>query len=263
MPRIVTIVLLAAASVAAIVLIPAARGEIALPSWLADRAEDAQWLTEEGERPRAIIDLWANGVEVVLYLPDLDPKQVVDRIEVYDIWNQTDMVESSFCADGAFFTGSRLTAPGIDVFSPTVTWYLTSIKGSDFEMKWGLMSKESASEYVLAHRSEMEATIRAAGIEDTVDDYLAETVERLGVIASVTGSHRYRGGFYSYRQEIHSANTFHEELVQRFGARPQLRAALKSALFSVGQFELAGPRGEKGTKFDLRGGSYSSIRPGT
>ncbi len=245
------------------VALPASAGDVALPGWLQHRADDVTWLVAEGERPRAIIDLWDNGVEVVLHLPDLDPAEVVRRIEVYDIYNNTDMVESAYCADGVFFTGSRLTAPGIDVFSPTATWYRKEVAADRFTMDWGLLPVDRAAEYVRAHRAEMEASLRAAGVDKEVDAYIEETVERLGVVASVEGSHRYEGGFYAYKQEIHSANRVHEALVRSFGAKPQLRAALKSALFSTGQLELAGMAGEKGAKFDLRGGEYRTIRPGT
>lgn len=251
--------------VLASVLIPTSpsAGDVVLPSWLADRAADAQWLMESGERPRAIIDLWDNGVEVVLYLPGLDPREVVSTIERYDIYFNTDMVESAFCADGAFFTGSRLTAPGIDVFSPTVTSYRKVVGDDHFTMSWELLSVDDSAEYVRAHRAQLERSLKDAGLDRTVDDYIEETVEKLGAIASVEGSHRYEGGFYAYKQEIHSASRFHESLVRSFGAKPQLRAALKSALFSAGRVDLAGKAGDKGTKFDLRGGSYDSIRPGT
>ena len=237
--------------------------DVALPSWLAERGEDALWLTQSGERPRAIIDLWDNGVEVVLYLPGLDPATVVSTIERYDIYFNTDMVESAYCADGAFFTGSRLTAVGIDVFSPTVTTYAKTVGSDHFTMSWGLLSVEKSADYVRAHRNDMEKSLKDAGLEREVDEYIAETVEKLGAIASVEGSHRYEGGFYAYKQEIHSASKFHESLVRSFGAKPQLRAALKSALFSAGRVDLAGKAGDKGAKFDLRGGSYDTIRPGT
>jgi len=237
--------------------------DVVIPSWLQDRATDALWLTEPGERPKAIIDLGENGVEVVLYLPGLNPADVVQRIETYDIYFNTDMVESAYCADGAFFTGTRLTAPGIDVFSPTVTWYHKEVGAEGFRMWWELMSTAESVEYIKAHRADLERSLTNAGLDHDVDEYLAEATEKLGAIASVEGSHHYEAGFYAYKQEIHSASRFHETLVRSFGAKPQLRAALKSALFSAGRVDLAGKAGDKGSKFDLRGGDYSTIRPGT
>jgi len=241
---------------------PATAGDLVLPSWLQGREADARWLMESGDRPRAMISLWDNGTEVVLYLPGLDTNEIVRGIERYAVYEQTEMVESSFCTDGAFFTGTRLTAPGIDVYQPTVTSYRKEVAPGKLHMWWTLMPRSEAADYVRAHRDQMARSLRSAGLDRDLDEYIEETVEKLGGISSVEGSHRYEHGFYSYKQEIHSSSKAQEALVRAFGAKPQLRAALKSALFSIGREDLAGPPGEKGVKFDLRGAEVDTIRPG-
>ncbi len=47
------------------------------------------------------------------------------------------------------------------------------------------------------------------------------------------------------------------------GAGPQLRAALESALFSAGRVDLAGPAGQTGVLFDVRGAPQKTVYPGT
>ena len=123
---------------------PAHATQEPLPTWLQDRAEDAAWLATPGETPRALINLWPSGVEVVLYLPGLDPADVVARIEQYDIWNNTDMVESALCTDGAFFTGTRVHMAGLTAFSPTVTSYRKTVEAGAFSMQWSLLSEEAS-----------------------------------------------------------------------------------------------------------------------
>lgn len=241
----------------------ASADDLVLPSWLQGREDDARWLMESGDRPRAMISLWDNGTEVVLYLPGLDVDQIVAGIEHYAVYDQTDMVESSFCADGAFFTGTRLSAPGFDVYTPTVTHYRKEVAPGRLHMWWTLASVEESTAFVRAHRTDMQRSLSAAGLEHDVDEYIEETIEQFGGISAVEGSHRYELGFYAYKQEIHSSSRAQEALVRAFGAKPQLRAALKSALFSVGRADLAGPAGEKGPKFDLRGAEVSTIRPGS
>ena len=234
-----------------------------LPSWLADRADDAKWLTEQGENPRALIELWPNGVEVVVYLPGLNPADVVARIERYDIWNNTDMVESALCTDGAFFTGTRVRIAGISSFSPTVTSYRKDVGADSFSMNWTLLKEDDASAWLERNKAALASTLSAAGVDREVDDYLEEVRDKLDGLASVEGGHTYEGGYYRYKQEIHSASRIQESLVRSFGAGPQLKAALKSALFSAGRVDLAGKAGEKGVLFDVRGASQNTVRPGT
>ncbi len=236
---------------------------VSLPSWLTERAKDAAWLTETGENPRAIIELWPNGVEVVLYLPGLTPSEVVERIERYDIWTNTDMVESALCADGAFFTGTRVSMAGLSSFSPSVTAYRKDVHADSFSMSWTLLGEEAANAWLERNRSAFTAMLTTAGVDRNVEEYLEEVRGKLGGLASVEGGHTYERGFYRYKQEVHSASRLEESLVRSFGAGPQLRAALKSALFSAGRVDLAGKAGEKGVLFDVRGASKSTVRPGT
>mgnify|MGYP007062758298 CR=1 FL=1 len=241
----------------------AAPTEARVPSWLADRAADAAWLRETGDSPRALIHLWPNGVEVVLWAPNLVPARVLQDIERYDLWNQTDMVESALCADGAFFTGTRVRMAGLSVFTPTVTSYSKSVGTDRFTMSWSLYTPEQAAAWLARNKAAFADSLARAGITESVDDYLEETHERLPAIASVQGSHTWEHGYYRYAQEIHSANKVTESLVQSFGAGPQLKAALKAALFSVGRMKEAGAAGEKGVTFEVRGASSSTVRPGT
>ena len=223
---------------------PSSAAELLLPSWLVGREDDARWLMEEGERPRALISLGENGVEVILHLPGLDPAEILRKIEEYAVYEQTELVESSFCASGAFFTGTRLKAVGIDVYTPTVTRYWTELGTGRLHMGWDLMPVDASRDYLRAHRDALAASLRRAGLDRDVDAYLAESLDKLGAMASVEGSHRYEHGFYAYSQEVHSASRVQEALVRSFGAKPQLRAALKSALFSVGREDLAGGMGD-------------------
>lgn len=243
---------------------PLAQAEpAAVPSWLAERADDAKWLTEQGENPRALIDLWPNGVEVVVYLPGLNPAEVVERIERYDIWTNTEMVESALCTDGAFFTGTRVKMAGLSSFSPTVTSYSKSVSAASFSMNWTLLAEDDSNAWLERNRPAFEAMLKAANLHREADEYLEEVRDKLDGLASVEGGHTYEGGFYRYKQEVHSASKFQEGLVRSFGSGPQLRAALKSALFSAGRVDLAGKAGEKGVLFDVRGASQDTVRPGT
>jgi hypothetical protein len=246
-----------------LLLAPLSAAAQALPSWLADRAEDAKWLAEPGENPRALIDLWPNGVEVVVYLPGLDPAEVVGRIERYDIWNNTDMVESALCTDGAFFTGTRVSIAGLSSFSPTVTSYRKTVAADSFSMTWSLLKEPEATAWLQRNKAALTRSLASSGLEREVDEYLEEITDKLGGLESVEGGHTYEGGYYRYKQEIHSASRLQESLVRSFGAGPQLRAALKSALFSAGRVDLAGKAGEKGVLFDVRGASQNTVRPGT
>lgn len=242
---------------------PAAADQVPLPPWLQERAEDARWLAEPGENPRAVIELWPSGVEVILYLPGLVPAEVVARIERYDIWKNTDMVESALCTEGAFFTGTRVRMAGLSAFSPTVTTYRKDVQSASFTMSWTLLPVDRATAWLARNREGFERMLAAAKLDREIDEYLEEVQGKLGTIASVEGSHTYDNGFYRYKQELHSASKLQESLVRSFGAGPQLRAALKSALFSAGRDDLAGPAGEKGVLFDVRGVSQKTVYPGT
>ncbi len=242
---------------------PASADQVPLPSWLQERGDDARWLSENGENPRAVIDLWPSGVEVILYLPGLDPADVVSRIERYDIWNNTDMVESALCADGAFFTGTRVRLGALSAFSPTVTSYSKNVQTTSFTMDWTLMPEEEAKSWLARNEAAFGSMLGAAGLDEELGDYLEEVHDKLDTISSVVGSHTYEAGFYRYKQELHSKSRLQESLVRSFGAGPQLRAALKSALFSAGRVDLAGPAGEKGVLFDVRGASSKTVHPGT
>ncbi|MCO4769855.1 MAG: hypothetical protein KDA24_07465 [Deltaproteobacteria bacterium] len=237
--------------------------EAPLPSWLAERAEDATWLRGTGENPRALINLWPSGVEVVVYLPGLVPAAVVSRIERYDIWKNTDMVESALCTDGAFFTGTRVRMAGLSAFSPTVTGYRKDVGGDRFSMSWTLMNEADAEAWLARNEQSFSQMLGTTGLDRELDDYLEEVRDKLGTVSSVDGSHTYEQGYYRYKQEIHSRSKLQESLVRSFGAGPQLKAALKSALFSAGRVDLAGKAGEKGVLFDVRGASQSTVRPGT
>jgi len=242
---------------------PAVADQAPLPSWLQDRAEDARWLAETGENPRAVIELWPSGVEVILYLPGLDPADVVRRIETYDIWNNTDMVESALCTDGAFFTGTRVRLGALSAFSPTVTSYRKNVQPTSFSMDWTLMPVDEAKGWLARNKGAFGTMLGAAGLDEDLDDYLEEVHDKLDTISSVEGSHTYEAGYYRYKQELHSKSRLQESLVRSFGSGPQLRAALKSALFSAGRVDLAGPAGEKGVLFDVRGSSSKTVHPGT
>ncbi len=248
---------------AAALLLGAGTARAELPSWLADRAEDARWLAEKGERPRALINLWPSGVEVVVYLPGLDPAEVVGRIERYDIWNNTDMVESALCTDGAFFTGTRVKMGLISAFSPTVTAYRKDVGTDRFTMNWTLLAEDDAWAWIQKNKASLATSLQAAKLDVDLDEYLEEVKEKLGTVAFVEGGHTYEGGYYRYHQEIRSASAVTDSLVRSFGSGPQLRAALKSALFSAGRVDLAGKAGEKGVTFDVRGASQTTVRPGT
>ena len=240
---------------------PAAADE--LPSFLTDRAEDAQWLKEEGERPRALINLWPSGVEVVVYLPGLNPAEVVGRIERYDIWNNTDMVESALCTDGAFFTGTRVRMAGLSAFSPTITSYRKDVRPEGFTMSWTLLNEEDSNTWLTRNKDALAQMLTQTAVDRGIDDYLEEVRDKIGTVSSVEGSHTYEGGYYRYMQEIHSRSKVQESLVRSFGQGPQLRAALKSALFSAGRVDLAGKAGDKGVEFDVRGASQKTVKPGT
>ena len=234
-----------------------------LPAWLADRAEDAQWLTEKGENPRALINLWPSGVEVVIYLPGLDTADVVSRIERYDIWNNTDMVESALCTDGAFFTGTRVRMAGLSAFSPTITSYRKDVRPEGFTMSWTLLNEEDSNTWLTRNKDALAQMLTQTAVDRGIDDYLEEVRDKIGGVSSVEGSHTYEGGYYRYMQEIHSRSKVQESLVRSFGQGPQLRAALKSALFSAGRVDLAGKAGDKGVEFDVRGASQKTVKPGT
>jgi len=234
-----------------------------LPSWLRGREADAAWLMEPGKRPRALVSLEDHRVEVVLYLPELDVQAMVRIIEEYAAWEQTDQVEAAFCSDGAFFTGARLQTSGLRMFAPTVTRYIKEVAPDRMLLEWTLMPIDEAREFVRGHRAEMERALRAAGLKRDVDDYIQETIEELGAIAHVQGSHCYESGFYRHTQEIRSSSELQDAIVEAFGTRAQLRAALKSALFSVGLPDLAGRPGKRGVRFDVRGVGIKKLRPGT
>ncbi len=242
---------------------PAAADQVPLPSWLQARADDARWLAEPGENPRALIELWPSGVEVIVYLPGLVPSEVVARIERYDIWTNTDMVESALCTDGAFFTGTRVKMAGLSAFSPTVTSYTKDVGSATFSMTWSLLPVDQATAWLARNRQELERMLGTAKLDREIDEYLQEVEDKLGALESVEGSHTYDNGYYRYKQEVHSASRLQESLVRSFGAGPQLRAALKSALFSAGRVDLAGPAGDKGVLFDVRGASQKTVSPGT
>ena len=159
---------------------PSSAAELLLPSWLVGREDDARWLMEEGERPRALISLGENGVEVILHLPGLDPAEILRKIEEYAVYEQTELVESSFCASGAFFTGTRLKAVGIDVYTPTVTRYWTELGTGRLHMGWDLMPVDASRDYLRAHRDALAASLRRAGLDRDVDAYLAESLDKLG-----------------------------------------------------------------------------------
>jgi len=244
-------------------LLPTTSSADPLPAWLADRAEDAQWLTEKGENPRALINLWPSGVEVVIYLPGLDTADVVSRIERYDIWNNTDMVESALCTDGAFFTGTRVRMAGLSAFSPTITSYRKDVRPEGFTMSWTLLNEEDSNTWLTRNKDALAQMLTQTAVDVGIDDYLEEVRDKIGGVSSVEGSHTYEGGYYRYMQEIHSRSKVQESLVRSFGQGPQLRAALKSALFSAGRVDLAGKAGDKGVEFDVRGASQKTVKPGT
>ncbi len=244
-------------------LLPAGASAEDLPTWLADRADDAAWLQETGENPRALINLWPSGVEVVVYLPGLDPAEVVARIERYDIWHNTDMVESALCTDGAFFTGTRVKMGGLSAFSPTVTGYRKDVSVDRFTMSWTLMPPAESMAWITKNRVAFVRMLGAARLEVEPEEYLEEVEDKIDTVAFVEGGHTYEKGYYRYMQEVRSASRLTDSLVRSFGSGPQLRAALKSALFSAGRIDLAGKAGEKGVLFDVRGASQKTVRPGT
>jgi len=250
-------------ALAVLLLAPSAHADPVTPAWLADRADDARWLTETGENPRALIQLWPNGVEVVVYLPGLDPAEVVARIERYDIWTNTDMVESALCTDGAFFTGTRVKIGGLSSFGPAITSYRKTVAADSFSMTWSMLDEAAGKLWLERNKAAFTTMLASSPVDTDVDTYLAEVHDKLDGLSSIEGGHTYEGGFYRYKQEIHSSSRIQESLVRSFGAGPQLRAALKSALFSAGRVDLAGKAGEKGVLFDVRGASQSTVRPGT
>jgi len=130
-------------------------------------------------------------------------------------------------------------------------------------MNWTLLNEEDAWAWIQRNKASLASSLTAANLDVELEEYLEEVKDKLGTVAFVEGGHTYEGGFYRYHQEIRSASKVTDSLVRSFGSGPQLRAALKSALFSAGRVDLAGKAGEKGVTFDVRGASQSTVRPGT
>lgn len=236
---------------------PAAAAD--LPSWLADRPDDAAWLQGGTEQaPRALVKLEDNDLEVVLWVPDLTPAGIASSVYTYDVYKRTEQVETSFEADGAFFTGTRV----LGNFSPSVTANSKQIGGDSLIISWRLMPQDDAVVWLQKHRKELEASIIRGGLDETVDDYLSEIEDRLHVLAHVEGSHEFSKGFYRYHQKALTKSRAIQGIVNTLGKGPQMAAGLKAACYSIGKHTWAGAQGKKGVEFEVRGTSNGDMRPG-
>lgn len=230
-----------------------------LPVWLKGREADAAWLQGgTKETPRALIEISDSDVEVILWIPETTPDQIVRNVYNYDVYKRTKTVETSFEADGVFFTGTRV----LGNFSPTVTNNRKVLGDGTLTISWTLMPLEQAKAWVTDHRSHVETAVQKAGLDVSVDDYMQEILERVDTIASVEGAHDFDHGWYRYRQVIAPRNQAVAGIVNALGKGPQLSAALKAACYSTGNHTWAGPSGSKGVEFEVRGYTDGLVRPG-
>ena len=228
-----------------------------VPSWLADRADDAKWLAEAPDQPRALLTMEEGFAEVVLYLPEQSPDGVVKTVMNYDVWKRTEAVEAAFVTDGAFFTATRL----LGQFNPTITDSRLQNDGKKLVLSWKHTPKERALPWLEAHRDDLDRAIKTAGLDRELDEYLEEVEARYHVIADVDGSHTFEGGFYRYSQAAKTSSRFAQGLVDSLGKKMQVAAALKAACYSTGRYDWAGPSGDRGPEFETRGNMGGSMRP--
>lgn len=229
------------------------------PPWMQRHAEHDSWLRgSTKEQPRAIIEISDSDVEVVLFIPHTTPDQIVQSVYTYDVYKRTEQVETSFQADGAFFTGTRV----LGNFSPTVTANSKQVGTDTLTISWKLMAPEPSMTYIRNHRALVDQAVKAAGLDDTTDEYIEEIGERIDTIASVEGSHEYWKGYYRYRQVVRPKNSAVAGIVNSLGKSPQMAAALKAACYSTGNHQWAGPEGKKGVEFEIRGYDDGTMRPG-
>lgn len=240
-----------------LVLLPTSAFAVDVPDWLADHADDARWLAEAPDEPRAILIMEEGFAQVVLYVPNITADQIVNTVVNYDVYKRTEAVESAFESDGHFFTATRL----LGQFNPTITDYKVVKNGRGLTMSWNHIKKEQAIPWLKERRTHVEKALARAGLDREVDDYIEEVEDRYHVIADVVGSHRYEGGFYRYSQRATTKSRFAQGLVDGLGKSMQMAAALKAACYSIGKYEWAGPSGQKGPEFAARGNIGSSLKP--
>ncbi len=238
-------------------LVPATASAAEIPAWLADHAEDARWLAEAPGKPRAILIMEEGFAQVVLYVPQVTADDIVRTVVNYDVYKRTDAVEAAFEADGAFFTATRL----LGQFNPTITDYKIARNGGALTFSWNHIKKEQAIPWLKDHRDHVTKAIAAAGLDRETDDYIEEVEDRYHVIADVVGHHMYENGFYRYTQQAKTKSRFAQGLVDGLGKGMQVAAALKAACYSIGLYDWAGPKGEKGVEFEARGNMGDSMKP--
>ena len=234
-----------------------------LDTWLASHSDDAAWIASGSEeQPRAWLELHDNSVVVILKLPErITAQQIVATVLQYDVWRRTNDVETSFQADGAFFTGTKV----MGFSSPTVTANRTRYDGNAMQMDWNLMSEEDAAKWLDDHKQLFAQNLKAAGLPheaDDVDDYLEHIRKRLDVVSHVVGSHQFRDGWYRYAQDLRIRSKVVDAAARKLGRARQVEAALKAACYSTGMHGWAGKKGQKGVPFAARGNSGDEVAPG-
>jgi hypothetical protein len=229
---------------------------IGQPEWLRGDETAARWLAG-GDR-RAILNLRDNTVEVILCLKGRDADDIVERVLRYDVHRRTTDVETSFQADGVFFTGTRVAGS----FTPTLTAFELRRSEGAMVLSWRSMPPEDARGWLEEHRPQLREALAEAGVDKDVDRYLEQITKSLDKIALVTGAHEFQGGWYRYSQRVEIRNALVRTLVERAGRQRQMRAALKAACFSVGMDDWAGSAGHSGPNFEVRGDGAPQLRPG-
>jgi hypothetical protein len=244
-----------------------------LPSWLMHRAEDARWLQEPGDRPRALVEVSIEHLsetgkvllaEIVMWMPDPEtPAAMIAASDRYDSCLRSRDVEVGFVLEGHTFTAVRAhLGPFRLPLGVAVTRKKRQVEPERIEERWSLLAEAEALVWLRAHEGHLAKAMKDCGKEGSVSDYLEEVEDRIHAVNYLEGGQVWERGWYRYQQRIRlhdpAANFF-----VRVSKGRQLPAALKAALVNTDNAELAGGPGLEGALFDVRfNGRRKAARPG-
>lgn len=222
------------------------------PDWLT--AEEAAFLESTGGlRPVANYDKDEGTVTIKLMKKGLTPAQIYSVAvgKNYDYYKRTDLVETSFKAKHKgktyLFTGTMArkyvfgTAVG-NVFVPVVTSLWDKRTATSIEIGWALADQATAMAILEANKDKLAATMAAAGVEGTPEEYIEKVAKAYGDTKTIIGRHSYESttGFYLYEQKVVMTSDIANTATKLAGQGDIKGAALKVGYQVINEPRMAG-----------------------
>jgi len=243
------------------------------PSWIS--AEEADFLNKTGGlQPVATYDGDTGLVTIKVQKAGLTADQIFEIAigATYDYYKRTDLVETSFrgTTNGKnyLFTGTvakkYVWGQAFQVaFVPVVTQLSEYRDDEHIKLTWEKPTQKDAEAFLQAHKAELQKSMKGAGVETSMSEYLEHILKNLPDTDVVWGQHDYylKSGYYLYQQKVKMTSAVANLITAVAGEDDLKGAALKVAYQVMWEPTLAGAPNAPGPAVtDMRGATIHAGR---